>query len=1367
MSKIDQGLLELSMEQRELLEILLEQEEHEQRERTIPKRNTDSPPLSYAQERFWILHQLQQDSAVFNEHTALYLAGPLHEDALKRSFREMIRRHEVLRTVCTVEGGQLRQKILPELPLNFPTLHLQQIPREERKSVAEQCALEDARQAFDLEKGPFLRTRLLTFAADEHVLLLTVHHFIIDGWSMRVMARELSALYNSYVQGREPELPEPEIQYADYALWQRKIHENHGFDEGIRFWKNQLEGATTILDLPSDRPRPALPGNGGATELFELSPELSQRLERLCCQEGVTLFMLLVAAFQTLLYRYTRQSDMLIGTAVSSRIHPELEHLIGSFSNNILIRTRFEHDPTFLEVLAQVRDSALDAFAHQEVPFEILLDELQPERNVSVNPLFQALFILHDKTFTECFSLPGIQVEMLPIAGNTTKLDLNFHVNQSRHKLTGQLQYNTDIFERSTIIRLLNHYQNLLSTIAQNPALPISDLPVLSESERASLAQQCNLVAPEHPLIEFIAEEIEQPISRRFEKQVEKYPRNLAVRTRQYTWNYQELNEHANALAHMILSQYGSSEARAALLFEQDAPMISGMLGALKAGKTYVSLDSSYPRERLVYMLHDSAPDIIITNTRNLALAEQVKLEGMRIINISALNPAVSTENPDIEFSPDRLAYILYTSGLTGQPKGVMQNHRNVLYFIRQYTNNLHISPTDRLTLLSSCSFDAAVMDIYGALLNGASLHPFNFRDGEGNRFSPWLQEEGITIYHSTPTVYRFLMDTLEENEVLSNIRLVVSGGEAVFRSDFELYCRHFPDHCLFVNGFGPTESTLCLQYFLNKKSAVPRHSVPIGYPVEGTEVLLLNEQGKLSDVFGEIAIKSRHVALGYWQRPEQSIQAFMNVDEDTRIYRTGDMGRLLMDGTIEYIGRKDFQVKIRGYRIETSEIERRLHEHPEVDEAVVVAIGELTQDKRLAAYVVSRPEVSLTPKDLMHFLSLTLPDYMIPVMYTFLNELPLTPTGKIDRRSLPAPQSNQLESALQYEIPRNMVERKLAQIWSEVLRVNPVGIHDNFFELGGNSLAAIRLISRIQKEMRIDLPLRNIFIHSTIAGISQHIGYEEKTHQFKYHDSTEWNWKYLVPIQANGNRRPLFLVAGAHANEDEFLRYLSNLIPHLGREQPVYGFKPRGLDGIEEPHETVEEMATAFVQELKVFQPEGPYIICGECVGGIVAYEMAQQLNAQGEQVELILMDTPRPTFSNLARNHIQYWKNRRLHIQKRLWQIWNCYQTAGTRSAFEMLQGKHFTNGEVRKHRIIKKMEKNYPRILLRYRPKPFPQKITLLINEYYYSKDPNLGWKDMARGDIDVYEVPGDHMTRLTQYGKDTAKQLNLCLVNLTDI
>jgi len=1043
-------------------------------------------PLSFAQQRLWFLDQMESGSPSYNMHVAIRLTGALDTAVLDRSLAEIIRRHESLRTnFATVEGRPV-QVIHPALDWRLKVVSLKSLDESEREAAAMKLIAEEARQPFDLSNGTLLRGILLQLEQQQQVLMLTMHHIISDAWSISVLVREVLALYKAFSAGQPSPLPELEIQYADFALWQRDWLQDETLENELSYWRDRLHDPVACIDLPTDRPRPAVQTYRGAAHTLTIPGDLADQIRQLSRREGATLFMVLLAAFKVLLHRYSGQNDILVGTPIANRDRAELESLIGFFLNTLVLRTDVSGNPTFKQLLAQVREVAVGAYAHQGLPFEKILEELQPERNLSHTPLFQVWFNLLNAELDNIDFLPDTTVEPVSAPIDQSKFDLSLLAAEQTDGIRLQFIYNTDLFDASTITAMAGHFRNLLEAIAADPNQRIAAIPLLSDPQLREIRTQQRSIPRSKSFAEFAREDIEQSIPDRFAAQVRLHPNRTAVKTPNYEWTYSELNARSDAIAQTALTLLGPAPERVALLLERDTPIVAGILGALKAGKTYVPLDPYYPAERIAYMLEDSEAAAILTNNKNLPFAQTLAKDHVRIINLDEAEVVGHPTFPDA--APDSFAYILYTSGSTGRPKGVIQNHRNVLHFIRNYTNNLAIGPEDKLSLLSSYCFDAAIMDIFGALLNGAALLPFDLRQDGLARFTGWMIEQGITIYHSTPTVYRYLLRSLSGQEQFPSLRLVVLGGEAVYKRDVEEYQRRFGPQCIFVNGLGPTESTLGLQFVINGNTRINRNAVPVGYPVEDTQIVLLDEAGAPGAIRGEIGIRSKHLALGYWNQEDLTRCAFLPDPhgDGMRIYKTGDIGRLLPDGALEFIGRNDTQIKIRGYRVEIAEIEALLAEHDSVKEAVVTASEEQPGEQRLAAYIVNKNGCEVSVQELQQYLKDRLPDYMAPAVLTMVNEIPLTPSGKVDRTRLPVPEFTLPADDEDIVAPSTPVQEVLETIWTDLLQIKRAGLYDNFFALGGHSLLAAQVVARIRDVFSIDLPLRAIFENSTLIELSR-----------------------------------------------------------------------------------------------------------------------------------------------------------------------------------------------------------------------------------------------------------------------------------------
>jgi amino acid adenylation domain-containing protein len=1379
--------------------------------RTIEPRPPGSPvQLSFSQERLWFLDQLNPNSAVFNVPLAVRLTDAIDPDALKRSINEIVRRHDVLRTTFSTVGGRPELVITPKLNVDLTLVDLTLYPESAREARARALSRAEEQRPFDLTQGPLIRTTLLRLDEQDHFFLVNMHHIVSDGWSLALFFQELSAIYEGLSRGEQSPLAAIPIQYADYAAWQREWLQGDVLQKQLSYWKDQLGGELPVLDLPTDRPRPAVQTFKGAREWLVLSENLTASIVALGQREGATLFMTLLAAFNVLLYRYAGQEDVIVGSPIANRPQTETESILGFFLNNLALRSDLSGNPTFREMLARVRTKALEAYVHQDVPFEKLIDALKPERDLSRTPIFQVYFNLFN--FADEIKLPGSDRTVSFVEAwaqseeELSKFDLTLYAGQQDRELKLALVYNTDLFDAATITLMVTHFKSLLETVSADPEKCISDLSLQTNYEPAPFSRVC----PTNPFTEFRREEIEQSIADRFARQVAEYPDRIAVKSKNYEWTYRELDILVNKVAQSILRLRGAGEEQIALLFEHDAPMIAGMLGALAAGKTYVPLDPHNPEGRLTQIIEHSQATALLTNSKNRALASNLTKSDLQLINIDTLNSTTPLDLPASE--PNRLAYVLYTSGSTGQPKGVMQNHRNVLHYIRVYTNNLHLNSEDRLTLLSSYCFDASVMDIYGALLNGATLYPIDIREDGLVDLPRRLIAEEITVYHSTPTVYRYFISTLNGQTEFSDLRLVVLGGEKVNRTDVELYQKHFAEDCLFVNGLGPTEATVSLQNFIGKQTKISGDSVPVGFPVEDTEVLLLDKAGQPSEILGEIAIKSAHVAVGYWRNSEATAAAFVSIptagvrvssptvrdrgtsptvrDRGTsptvregsdggRVYRTGDLGRRLPDGSIKFEGRKDFQVKIRGFRVELGEIESALAQHQNVHEGVVIAKENGGGDARLIAYVVPRHKQSTITGELRDFLKQKLPDYMVPSAFVLLESLPLTSSGKLDRRALPAPDDlgnrqdgwNQQDGKAASVAPATPGEKMLATIWADLLEVKEIGVHDNFFELGGHSLLAVRLFAQIEKNSGTRLPLATLFRAPTVAQLATIL---EKGLQKECTTA----WSSVVPIQPRGSKPPFFCV---HALGGNVLEYY-DMAHYLGKAQPFYGLQSAGLDGRRPPHTRVEDMAAHYIKEVRELQPAGPYFIGGRSLGGMVAFEMACQLRAQGQEVGLLaLLDTYPSGYAKLfrdettvraafgraarrtrahaanlrglsARDKLSYliWKARFAprKMKSQVWRrVYEAYENLGRPLPRALRDVTEFNSLAVRE-----------------YVPQVYDGRVTLFwaSGDLRSSNDLVEGWRALAGGGIEVHEIPGSHLDIVREpHVQELAKKLSGCL------
>ena len=1026
-------------------------------------------PLSFAQQRLWFLDQLEPGLAAYNIPAAVRLIGKLDVAVLNWSLNEIIRRHESLRTTFNSVAGHPVQIIAPALELSISVVDLSAFPDQWREREAIRLSQEEARRPFDLLTGPLIRAVLLRLGSEEHVLILTTHHIVSDGWSQGVLKTELGALYEAGVTGRSSPLPELSIQYADFAQWQRSWFKDDELDRQISYWRQQLAGAPPTVDLPNDGARPSQLNYRGATFLFELSEALSESLTALSRREGTTLFMTLLAAFKALLFRYTGQSDIVIGTPVANRNREELEGLIGFFVNTLALRTDFSGNPTFREVLHRVREVSLGAYAHQDLPLELLVEELQPVRDLSRNPLFQIVFDLQSAPAT-ALELTGLTLQPYEFTSDSTRFDLELHLTSTAEGLIGAIVYSTALFAEPTIRQVAQRYRVLLEAVVAGPEQQVSRVELLTSSEREQLLFEWNDTVRSHAN--------EHSIPDLFEAAAARTPEKIALAFGDERVTYAELNRRANHLAHYLQTYGAGAETRIGIYIERSVEMIVAVLGVLKAGATYVPLDQSYPEQRLLFMLDDAEAQLVLSVA---ASEETLPAHHAPVILLDSDWPAItsqSEEDPERDLTPEHLAYISYTSGSTGIPKGVAVPHRAV---VRLVTGNdyAHFGADEVFLQFAPLAFDASTFEIWGSLLNGAQLVLMPAGIASLAELGRALAQYRVTTLWLTAGLFQQMVD--EQLEALTGLRQLLAGGDVLSPAHVKRFVDAVPS-CRLINGYGPTENTTFTCCYTIDGAVEINRSVPIGRPIAGTQVFVLDENLRLSPpgIIGELYAGGDGLARGYHGSASLTAERFIphpfGTEPGARLYRTGDLVRYRADGNIEFIGRADEQVKVRGFRIEPGEVETALARAPGVRQLAVVARDYGNGDKRLVAYVVGDVEVDQLRKNLES----TLPHYMVPSAFVVLDQLPLTRNGKVDRRALPEP--DEVQTSPDSAAPRTPVEELLAGMWADVLKVGRVGVEDNFFELGGHSLLVTQLVSRAQTQFETELPLKLFFESATLA---------------------------------------------------------------------------------------------------------------------------------------------------------------------------------------------------------------------------------------------------------------------------------------------
>jgi len=1043
----------------------------------VPVARDRALPLSFAQERLWFLDRLEPGSAAYNVPVALRLGGALDAAALERALGEIVRRHEALRTAFREVDGVAAQVIAPFAGFALPVEDLSGLGAEEREAEARRRATEEAARPFDLSAGPLFRAALLRLGEEEHVLLLCMHHVASDGWSIGVLLRELAALYGAYRDGGDAPLPELAVQYADHAVWQREQLRGGALERQLAYWRERLAGAPALLELPTDRPRPAVQTYRGATVSAELPAGVAARLEALGRSEGATPYMVLLGAFQLLLSKYTGSEDVVVGSPVAGRTRPETEGLIGFFVNTLVLRTDLSGDPDFREVLRRVREVTLGAYEHQDVPFERLVEELQPERSLGHSPLFQVMFAHHDGDTLRA-ELPALRTGLVEPEITTTKFDLTLAFVADEGGFRVLAQYGTDLFDRGTVERMVGHLRRVLEQVAEEPGRRLSELDLLSAAERALVVEEWNRTA-EHPA--------DRCIHQRFEAQAARTPGAVAVVSGGESLTYGELNGRANRLAHHLLRLGMGPEVRVGLCLERGVEMVVSILAVLKAGGAYVPLDPGHPAERLAFVLADAEVPVLLVHERLRAAVPAAA--GRRVVSVdgadSAGVAAESAENPESGARPDTLAYVIYTSGSTGTPKGALVEHRNVARLFTATEAWFGFGAGDVWTLFHSYAFDFSVWELWGALLHGGRvvIVPLEVsRDPDS--FHALLRDQGVTVLSQTPSAFRQLMRVDAERGGDLALRVVVFGGEALEPAALRGWVeRRGVERPRLVNMYGITETTVHVTYRpLDREDVFGGAGSPIGVRIPDLRLYVLDPARRPLPVGvpGELYVGGAGVARGYLNRPGLTAERFVESPfAADRLYRTGDRARWRADGTLEYMGRLDGQVKIRGFRIEPGEIEALLREQPGVADCAAVARADEPGETRLVAYVVGGAGADALRAGLRR----SLPEYMVPAAFVFLDALPLTPNGKLDRRALPAPEQGGAGDG--YAAPRTPVEEVLAGIWAEVLGLERVGVRDDFFDIGGHSLLAIRVVSRIRRALEGEVTVVSLFENPTIEGLA------------------------------------------------------------------------------------------------------------------------------------------------------------------------------------------------------------------------------------------------------------------------------------------
>jgi amino acid adenylation domain-containing protein len=1303
---------------------------------------------------------LEGGNAAYNIPLAFKIFGELDIPTLEKSLNEILQRHDSLRSIFPVIDGLPVQQILPLQFLPLRTINLLTLTENEQTEKTHQLAREEAQRPFDLTKDLLIRSTLLQLGETSNVLLLTVHHIIADDWSLKILQKELTVIYTAFRQGRVSPLKVLEIQYIDYVHWQKNRLNEEFLDQQLVYWKKQLAYAPPILDFPTDHPRPVAQTYRGETEFFTLDLALTRQIKILSQRIGVTLFMFLVSAFATLLSRYSRQQDLVIGAPIANRNRKELESLIGCFINILALRIDLTGEPNFIELMQRVRDVSLGAYAHQELPFDKLVEKLCPSRSFSYSPIFQVMFVLQNAPVE--ISEP-VDLKLIPLNSETgtAQYDLTLMMEETEIGLSGHFEYNSGLFDRLTIKRLISHFQILLESIVANPNKSIAELLILTEKERQQLLVEWNDTNTDYPQ--------DKCIHQLFEEQVERTPDAIAVVFQEQQLTYRELNSRANQLAHYLQKQGVKTGELVGICIERSLEMIVGLLGILKVGSAYVPLDPSYPQDRIEYMLNDSQVKVLLTQQE---LIQKLPTKELVVICVDTDWTQISKESQEIliyDASAASIAYINYTSGSTGKPKGVETPHRGISRLLFG-VNYINFNSENRFMQMAPISFDAATLEIWGALLFGAQCVLFPSKVPTARDLKEAIQKYRITTMWLTSALFNSVIDT--DPKALEGVCQLLTGGEALSVNHIERAIKALPSTQI-INGYGPTESTTfacCYQIPPQLDNSI--QSIPIGKPIGNTQIYILDSflQPLPIGISGEIYIGGDGLARGYLNRLELTEEKFIpNPFGSGKLYKSGDIARYRQDGNIEYIGRIDNQVKIRGFRIEIGEIESVLSQHPKVQTTIVTVREDNPSDKRLVAYVVAQ---KTTVIDLKTFLQDRLPNYMIPSAFVFLEAMPITPNGKIDYRSLPAPDTSIVQLGSEFVLPSNATEELLAKIWTNILRVERVGIHDNFFALGGHSLLSVRLVAEIEKAFNFQIPLSSLFKISTIAEIAELISEQTQGNNSNEDSSLGLNlddYRALLSHSAGktglrlGKRGLIINTLPDSPTSTKPFVWIGEgrTSKKLKLTRPVYVMPGASLSVSMNSHDNyISTISTLLVDELLSAQPDGSYSLGGWCYNGLVALEMAQQLQNMGKTVDLVtLIDTSGKSkvfrFAHRANSYVGTLRFHLFRLSKlSLKDKWHYIRERFKRSQSDPDKLKSETNrGEYEFDQeafdVLGKASRDYV-------PKPYRGNILLIIGSeqvVHGQKDikhfdlswlfPYFGWGNFFQGKVHLAKIKCDHL------------------------
>jgi amino acid adenylation domain-containing protein len=1347
--EVDKNLLNELKENKDLLtEFLRENKRSNNIHNKIEKADKSTIqriPLSFSQERLWFVDRLE-GTLQYHINLLLRLKGNLNKEALENSLNTIVNRHEVLRTVFIEDEGEPSQVIMDAD--KWKITETDGTVFKVDKEGLQKCIQGIINVPFDLSKDHTLRANLIEISEKEFILAVTIHHIAADGWSISIIVKEFIELYDSYVEGRNSNLDPLQIQYSDYSIWQRNYLEGNLLENKLDYWKKKLTDVSP-LHLPTDFTRPKDQSIRGGIAGFNLEPDVCSKLKSITQQNECTLFMTFLAAFKVLLYRYSGQSDICVGTTVANRTQKEVENLTGFFVNMLGLRSEVNGNESFIDLLKQVKRTTLNAYEHQDVPFEKVVDAVVKERDMSRSPLFQVLFAFQNTPEAEVLKMRDVEIYRESSVQSTSKFELTFSISETQNGINGSVEYRSDLYERETISRMISHFKNLLKSISDSPEESLDSLSMMDKAEEEQILTEFNGTYTDYPKDKSIIE--------LFEQQVLYTPENVALVFEDQVLTYYELNKRSNRFAHFLRSKGLKNGTLVPLCIDRSADLLIAILGVLKAGCAYVPIDPKYPEDRIIFMLKESESSILISSHNSIKkLPEQNELTVIDFENdLNEIN-----EQPDsdlnIDRKPEDIAYVIYTSGSTGQPKGAMVTHRNVVSLVKN-VDYVSFNEKDVLISTGSPSFDATTFEYWGMLLNGGQL----VMCSEDVLLDNVLLKEEIRKRKVTKMWFTSSwLNEIVENDitVFEGLKTILAGGEKLSEFHIDKIRKTYPEIEI-VNGYGPTENTtFSLTY--NIKDTNAADLIPIGKPLNNRTAYILNDKFQLLPVGvpGEIFLGGDGVSKGYLKRNELTAERFIADSfsikmNGSKLYKTGDIGCWLPDGNIKYLGRIDNQVKIRGYRIEPGEIENVLNECELVKQSVVQVKETTEGNKILTAYIV--PEGEFDKKEIVSFLKRKLPEYMIPSLWVEMSNLTLTKNGKVDYNALPDPDASELLKN-EYESPRNELEWGMAKNWQKLLGVKKVGINDNFFELGGHSLLALRVFGYIEKLTGKKLPISTLFNFPTIkelAGILKEEGWTPK-------------WKSLVAVRPGGSRLPFFCIPAAAGTALQF----KDLLKYIPQEQPFYVLESIGNDGSEPPHTDLREMAAFYIKEIQSLQPEGPYFLGGRCFGGSVAFEMAQQLTAAGHKIALLIVfDTwppflmPLPVYIPPKRD-AKHFVVRSFHHLKtgELFRVVKKYIAKEyAKVRFKVLSKIRYIVNDPKK-RLFRELWVLHTTTYVKYIANKYPGKISMIEAEDLSMEHKDV-WNYLADGGLESYLIPGStHFTIMNEpYIKLLSDKLNYFL------